>query len=269
MTKKTSNKKPAMKPIKVLKETKPVLKRLFFDIETTPNIVYSWNVGYKLNISHDAIIQERAVICISYKWEHEKKVNHLIWNKGDDKAMILAFYDIIQEADETVGHNGDSYDMKWFKTRALYHGILDMPDFKTIDTLKMSRKNFRFNSNKLDYIAKFLGFEGKVSTGGFQLWKDVINGDNKALIKMVEYCDNDVLLLEKVYKKIEGYSKPKTHIGVLLGNDKSSCPRCGHNHSISKGNVYTATGLTKKARKCCKCNHRYNISLAAFDKLES
>ena len=30
-------------------------KRLFFDIETSPNIVFSWNIGYNLNISYENI----------------------------------------------------------------------------------------------------------------------------------------------------------------------------------------------------------------------
>lgn len=266
---KTESKRP--KPVRSTKSSdahKVGLKRLFFDIETSPNVVYTWNIGYNLVIGHDNIITERAVICISYKWEHENKVHNLTWDKGNDKAMILAFNDIIQQADEVIGHNGDNYDMKWFRTRAIYHGIKNMPKFKTIDTLKVARKNFRFNSNKLDYIAQYLGLGKKVSTGGFDLWKQVLSGDASALKKMVYYCDNDVLLLEKVFNKLDGYSDAKTHVGVLIGKDTCSCPKCGHDHSIGKGNIYTASGLTKKARECKKCGHRFNISLTAFEKLQ-
>ena len=61
-------------------------KRLFFDIETSPNIGMFWTAGYKLNISHDNIIKERAVICICYKWEDDKDVYYLQWDsKQNDK----------------------------------------------------------------------------------------------------------------------------------------------------------------------------------------
>jgi len=80
-------------------------KRLFFDIETSYNIVSSWNVGYELNISPDNIIKERAIICICYKWEDESKIHELHWDKGDDKQMLIKYSNIINGADEIIGHN--------------------------------------------------------------------------------------------------------------------------------------------------------------------
>ena len=50
------------------------IKRLFFDIETSPNIGLFWTAGYKLNISPDSIIKERAIICICYKWAGDDKI---------------------------------------------------------------------------------------------------------------------------------------------------------------------------------------------------
>ena len=149
-------------------------RRLFFDIETSPNVVFSWNVGYDVRIDYQNILKERAIICICYKFEGESKVHHLTWNKGDDKKMLQKFASIISTADEVVGHNSDKFDIKWVRTRCLYHGISMTHDIKSIDTLKSSRGKFRFNSNKLDYIGKYLGVGKKMETGGFDLWKDII-----------------------------------------------------------------------------------------------
>lgn len=247
----------------VLKERS--IKRLFFDIETSPNIVYTWNIGYDLKIDYQNIITERAVICICYKWEHEKEVHSLYWDKGNDKQMIRKFFDIITEADEIIGHNSDKFDMKWFKARALYHGIFYMPEFKTIDTLKISRQNFKFNSHRLDYIGQFLGLGKKVDTGGFGLWKDIIENNGKeSLNKMITYCKGDVLLLEKIYNVFKGYSKPKTHIGVLKGNGKCSCPTCGSDNSYSKGYKITASGTHQMKRHCQSCGHYFTVGLLAW-----
>lgn len=243
------------------------LKRLYFDLETSPNVVFSWNVGYKLNISYENIIQERAIICACYKWEGESEVKHLVWNKGDDSELIYQLYDVLMEADEIVGHNGDNYDIKWFRTRCLYHGILNMPDIKSIDTLKLSRKSFRFNSNRLDYIGQFLKLGKKMDTGGFSLWTDIIvNNNEESLNKMVDYCKQDVILLEKVYNKLSGYSTPKTHVGVLLGKSKCSCPKCGSEHTHSKGNIVSALGTIKKKMVCVNCNTYFRVSKTAYDK---
>ena len=57
------------------------IKRLFFDIETSPNIGLFWTSGYKLNISHDSIIKERAIICICYKWAGDDKIYSLQWGQ--------------------------------------------------------------------------------------------------------------------------------------------------------------------------------------------
>jgi DNA polymerase III epsilon subunit-like protein len=76
--------------------------------------------------------------------------------------MIKAFLKVMAQADEIVAHNGDRFDLKWLRTRALLHGLDVMPSPKTIDTLKWAKRYFNFNSNKLDYIAKYLGVGQKM-----------------------------------------------------------------------------------------------------------
>jgi DNA polymerase elongation subunit (family B) len=118
-------------------------KRLFFDIETSPNIGFFWQAGYKKNIDYDNIITERAIICICYKWEGEKEVYSLTWNKKQcDKIMLRTFIAVAEEADELVGHNGDKFDLAWIRTRCLFHGIEMFPKYTTLDTLKLSRSQF-------------------------------------------------------------------------------------------------------------------------------
>ncbi len=50
-------------------------RRLFFDIEVSPNIVFSWRAGYNLNIDPDNIIEERKIICVCWKWEGKDEVH--------------------------------------------------------------------------------------------------------------------------------------------------------------------------------------------------
>ncbi len=184
------------------------VRRLFFDIETSPNTVFSWSVGRKINIDHSNILDERAVICVCWKWEGNDTVGYLKWNKGDDKQMLKEFCKILNSADEIVTHNGDSFDVKWLRTRCLLHGIEMNPKFKSIDTLKVARKYFRFNSNRLNYLGQYLGVGQKIHTE-FSLWKDVMKGDAAALANMVTYCQQDVRLLEQVYNKLKPYMYEK------------------------------------------------------------
>jgi len=234
-------------------------RRLIFDIEVSPNIGLFWQAGYKQRIEYNNIITERAIICICYKWEEEKEVYSLEWDaKQCDKKMLQKFIEIANISDEMIGHNGDKFDLAWIRTRCLFHNIPMFPTYKTIDTLKVSRSKFRFNSNRLNYIADFLGIGQKIKID-FNLWKDILLKKSKpAMEKMVKYCKKDVLLLEKVYNSLSYHIEPKTHYGVIFGEDKDSCPECGSDDLQKVKKRTTATGLKKIQIKCNTCNHYHS-----------
>lgn len=241
-------------------------KRLFFDIETSPNLVFSWNVGHEVRIDYDNIIKERAIICICYKFEGESKVYHLTWNKGDDKKMLQKFAEIINTADEVIGHNSDKFDIKWVRTRCIYHGINMTHDIKSIDTLKAARNKFRFNSNRLDYLGKFLGMGEKLETGGFSLWKEIIlKNSKKALDKMVRYCKQDVLLLEKIFNKINPYIPPKTNCAVMFERDVTACPECLSENTVINKHRINASGTRSVTMQCKSCGKYFSTSQSKYD----
>ncbi len=243
----------------------PKLKRLFWDIETSPNVVLSWRVGAKLSIGHDNILKERAVICICWKWEGEKTVHSLTWDQDqDDRDMILAFLRVAAEADELIAHNGDRFDMKWFRTRCLYHGVKSVPPLVTVDTLQWARRLFNFNSNRLDYIAQYLGVGGKLSTG-FKLWKRIVlQKDAKALSQMVTYCKNDVAILEKVWAKLRTYAPTKTNAAVVVGKPSWACPHCGSTDVVKTKTRVTAGGALRHQMQCKAESVFYTLTDTAY-----
>lgn len=240
------------------------MKRLFFDIETSPNIVFCWSAGYKINIGYENILKERAIICICWKWEKEDKVYSLQWDEGDDKKMVHEFYEVIVSADEIVGHNGDGFDIKWFRTRCLFHGIKSIPPFVTHDTLSIARSRFRFNSNRLDYIGQYLGFGGKIKTD-FDMWKEIcLKNDETAMNKMVKYCKQDVVLLEKIFNKLTGFGQIKTHVGVMDGGEKHHCPECGSPNTTNKSIRTTAFGIKRFRMVCKDCSRWFTVSSRTY-----
>ena len=71
------------------------IKRLFFDIETSPMQVYTWRTGYNLNIGHENIIEDWKIICVCWKWEGEDKVHELRWDHNQcDASMVRKFIDV-------------------------------------------------------------------------------------------------------------------------------------------------------------------------------
>lgn len=243
------------------------MNRLFWDIETSPNIGFFWRPGRKVSLSHDNIIQERAIICICYKWENEKKVHVLKWKNGCDKKVCKQFMEVMELADEMVAHNGDRFDMKWFRGRCLKHKLGLPKDVTTIDTLKISRQKFDLNSHRLDYIAKFLLGHGKISTS-FDLWKNIVlDKCEKSMNDMVKYCIKDVKILQEVYEYLSKYTPGKTHVGVMNGLDPWSCPRCGSENVIRDGKKISAKGIITQTMRCKSCGCRYGISQANNKKL--
>ena len=241
------------------------VKRLFFDIETSPNMVYSWRIGWNITITPENIINERAIICISYKWENEDKIHTLTWDKNQcDKQMLIDFIQVANQADEMIAHNGDRFDIKWIRTRCIFHRVPMFPNYKTLDTLKKAKSGFNFNSNKLDYIAQYLGVGAKVKHSGFDMWKGVMANDKTALDEMVVYCEGDIVVLEDVFLTMQNYIKQNTHAGVLNNNLKYSCPCCSsENITLIKNNV-TTMGTIKRLIECNDCNYNYEISNSSY-----
>jgi len=242
------------------------IKRLFFDIETSPMIVYSWRVGWKINLPYDNIIQDWKIICISYSWNGSDKVHNLTWDKNQcDKKMLIDFIKLANTADEIIAHNGDRFDIKKIRTRCIYHRIPMFPKYRTLDTLKKARGGFSFNSNRLDYIAKFLGVGAKLEHEGFDMWVKCLDGDKQALKDMVKYCDMDIIVLKDVYYALQPYVKPNTHAGVHKGNEKYSCPICGNSEDlILLKNDVTEKGTISRVMECNSCGQNYNISNSAY-----
>lgn len=248
-----------------MREPQYTIKRLFFDIETSPNIVYSWRIGYNLSITPDNIIDERKIICISYKWENDEKIHTLTWDKNQcDRQMLIDFVAIANQADELIAHNADRFDIKWIRTRCIFHRVAIFPHYRTLDTLKKAKSGFNFNSNKLDYIAQFLGVGAKVKHSGFDMWVQVMKGSKEAMSEMVNYCEGDIIVLEDVFLTMQNYIKANTHVGVINNGFKYSCPCCGAEEiELLKNNV-TAMGTIKRLIGCLSCDYKYEISNSSY-----
>jgi hypothetical protein len=246
----------------------PRVRRVFWDIETSPNIGFFWRPGWKITIDPDNIIQERAVICICWKWEGQKKVHSLKWNRqkphgGDDRKMIQEFVNVIEQADEMVAHNGDKFDMSWYNGRHLVHGLEPIPKSKTVDTYKMAARNFNLNSYKLDYLAKILLGEGKIHTD-YSMWKKIVlNNDESEMKKMIKYCKKDVALLERVWNRLRDYSESSTHAAVnASGNvrDRWKCQHCGSDNVKTSKRCVTAKGMLRWQMRCHACGRYYTVA---------
>jgi len=167
-------------------------------------IFSSFRTG-KQYLSSTNIMEDYFVMAWSAKWLGEPKVfSDVLTSKEavnkDDKRICKSIWKLLDEADATISHNGDSFDFKKLNTRFVLHGLGLPRRYKSIDTLKLARLIFSFSSNKLDYICKFLGLEGKSDNNGYDTWLECLKGNKVELDMLSEYNKNDVVILENLYE---------------------------------------------------------------------
>lgn len=229
-------------------------KILLFDIETSPNLGYIWG-KYEQNVIE--YVSEWYVLCFAYKWLDEKSTHAVglphfkTYNKQpeNDKELLLKLWDLFDEADIVIAHNGQSFDVKKINARFLAHGITPPSPYKIIDTKLIAKKYFNFNSNKLDDLGNNLGLGRKLETGGFELWKGCMNGDKKSWQTMLKYNIQDVILLEKVYLTMRPYITNHPDVGLIDGK-KEACPNCSSEKTHRRG--YYMTKNSKWQRHQCQ-----------------
>ena len=231
------------------------LKVLLVDLETSPNLAFVWG-KYEQDVI--AYQKESYLLSFAYKWFGQKGVHAYslpdfpLYKKDteNDFQLVSKLHQLMNEADIIVAHNGDNFDIKRSNASFITHGLQPPPPHKTIDTLKLARKYFAFNSNKLNDLCDHLSLGEKVKTGGFDLWKGCLEGDMKAWRKMIRYNKHDVELLEKLYKKILPWmDNERSH--KFLTSD-GCCPNCGSKEVKRKG-YYLSSKANYEKYQCESC----------------
>lgn len=123
--------------------------------------------------------------------------------------------------------------------------------YKVIDTLKHARKEFAITSNRLDYIAKFLGIPGKQETSK-GLWQRCSEGDDEALAEMEAYNIQDVRALETIYLIMRPYMRSHPNVGLYISDHVEICGACGSNQLTECGDYATQANLYV-AYRCGNC----------------
>lgn len=189
-------------------------KTLLLDLETAPAVGYVWG-GRKFDINVIDYIEEGNIISFAWKWLGEKEVqckSNRMYSKDYkvNNRLITELHKIYSVADYVIGHNLFAFDDKVANTDMLLLKHTPPPRHRVIDTLKIARANFRFNSNKLDDLAHRLGIGRKLAHPGFSMWKGCMDGDAGMWDLMEKYNKHDIFLLEEVWKRFAPWhNRPK------------------------------------------------------------
>lgn len=227
-------------------------KILIFDIETMASTAYIWELRNDY-IPISMVKDHGHLLCWAAKWYGEKKVYfHDIREKGGEKECVKKLWDLMNEADTVVAHNGKRFDVPTMNGYFAKFGLDKPSQYKIVDTLQVSRSNFRLLSHKLDSLGDFFGIGRKVVHTGFDLWKRCMDGDQKAWRTMKKYNIQDVRLLESVYVKLIPWIKNGLNYGLYIDGDRPVCKNCGHDRLKKDGLEYLVGGTYQRFR-CLKC----------------
>lgn len=169
----------------------------YLDIETSDlkanfGIVLSWCLKYK----DDRFIYSEMIT----KKDLETRTF--------DKRIVKDLLEMLEEVDVVVTYYGTGFDIPFLRTRA-EHWKLDFPKFGSIyhwDLYYKAKRLFLTHRKSLGVVTNFLGIKGKTPLDP-EVWFIAKYGDEKALKQILEHNKQDVIILEKLHKRIEDYTR--------------------------------------------------------------
>ena len=221
-----------------------------------PNLTRTWGKWQQ-----DTIWNERDwyLWSVAYKWLDEKKIyfydlpSFKLYKKDkySDEELTKKLWELFDEADVVVAHNGNAFDVKKANALFLRHHLLPPTPYKQVDTKLVAKRYFKFDSNKLDDLGNFLKIGRKLPNSGKDLWRGCEQGDKKSWNEMRKYNIQDVALLEKIYLRLLPYMTNHPNIN-LYANSVYNCPNCGSNQTQKRGYRRTRVSIFQQYQ-CQSC----------------
>lgn len=232
------------------------LRIALIDLETAPSIGYVWG-KYDQNVID--FVQDGFILSFAFKWLGESKTHvyaldsfdNYVPGSNDDSRLVRKIWEIFDEADVVIAHNGDNFDIKVANARFIYWCKNPPSPYQTVDTLKLARRFAKFPSNRLDDLGRYLNIGRKLAHTGFHTWKGCMDGDPKSWAILKRYNKQDVVLLEEVYLILRSWASSYPNINMVTGKT-DACPRCGESSLEERGSMRTVNG-SRKRYHCTDC----------------
>ena len=219
-------------------------KVLFLDIENAPNLGYVWGKYEQTVVKYE---HESFMLAVAWRWEHQKRTyvkslpdfDTYAKDRYDDTELVMFTLGLLDEADIVIGHNVARFDIRKINAYAVTAGLQPPSPYRVVDTLKVARKHFMFNDNKLGALCHKLELDLKEDPGGFETWLGCMAGEKKAWAHMVRYARQDVAILPALYERLRPWmtGHPTVHFSLT-----AACATCGGDKLEPGGYHHTKTG---------------------------
>jgi hypothetical protein len=229
------------------------MKILTLDIETSPNLAHVWRL-WQENVGLNQLLEASEVLCFAAKWLGDDEVFFASQYEDGKYSMVRLAHALLDEADVVVHYNGARFDIPHLNREFISQGLTPPSPYKQVDLLRTVKRQFRFPSNKLDYVCQALELGAKTQHTGHQLWVDCLSGDPDAWELMQEYNEHDVVITEKLYLKLLPWIISHPTVGLYEHTlaDEPRCPACDSDNLERRGKAVTQVSVYQRFR-CRDC----------------
>lgn len=230
-------------------------KIITVDIETSPYLVWAWQL-WDTSIGNDMVVADRTILATTIKELGKKPVAK--WAAyGDVKAeygLLAWLHKHLCDSDIVVTQNGNRFDLPIINARFAAHRFSPPAPYARIDTRAVAKRHFKFMSNKLEWLAPQLTDTDKSKHKkypGFELWKETLAGNKRAMAEMVRYNIQDVIATEKLYLALRPWITNHPNV-ALIEAKPDNCPKCNSGKLQSRGFQYTQARKYRRFQ-CTAC----------------
>jgi uncharacterized protein YprB with RNaseH-like and TPR domain len=228
---------------RIQRRDKSVSKILFLDIETT-----------------DLDADFGNMLAFGYKWQGGKTevlsildTNKLCKACGlveavDDKSLVIAARDIIEDADMLVTWFGKGFDWKFLNTRIVDAKLKPLPPTPHVDLYFTAKHHLKLTSNRLASVQDFLRLPSEKTTLRKRVWRRAQAGHVASIKYIVEHCKKDVDVLQEAYDRLKPYVRQHPTVALLTSR---TCKVDGAQMQ-SRGTTW-AGGKMLRRLACRKC----------------
>jgi hypothetical protein len=248
---------------------------LILDVERLDGITQQrfWDRADLKNryIHHETVVREPRTTIVCAKWYDEPDVMRFAeWDQGGRGRFLKRVHALMSKADIIVGHNLDCADVPWLKgdfyLPRIGHthrpALPPLPPFKTVDTLKVLRQQFKSGApfKSLDAFCKVVGHPGKTDHYDRDAMERAVAGSVEDRERETNYCAGDVLATQWLYDWLRPHIKNHPALFVDGQNKLTVCNRCGNKTRPSKRR-YVANVLSYSMQKCTACGAYSRLSI--------
>lgn len=227
---------------------------LVIDIEMRPGEAYWWQAKTKYIPAH-MVIEKPSMICFDAKWLGQRNQTfRSVWDHGRDE-MVAEARRLLDEAHIVIGYNSRGFDVPHIN-REIAQACQTAPSKHfDVDLIQTARRRFNFPYNSMNEVCRDLELELKLEHTGFDLWRDVMDGDPKARRLMEKYNRQDVLVCEGLYCRFRdgGWIDNHPNVNLFRAERVSGCATCGSDNVEHDGFHYTPTRAYARFL-CGRCN---------------